>query len=164
MLEWILLALRVLSVIALLCFGGVLLWALWRNMQVVVAQNEWSQQSRGSLVQMMRIDKVYTPTRQLYPLRPITSIGRARSNSIVIDDPYASSEHAVIFLRDGQWWLEDRSSRNGTQLNGEKIEQPLIIADGDIISIGKFGLKLDLQRNSSSSMVASTTTQSVPAI
>ena len=34
-----------------------------------------------------------------------------------ISDPYASGEHSLVAWRSGQWWLEDRDSRNGTLLN-----------------------------------------------
>jgi pSer/pThr/pTyr-binding forkhead associated (FHA) protein len=82
------------------------------------------------------------PTGEVYPLRPLTSIGRSPTNSIVISDNFASSEHALISLKEGRWWLEDRNSRNGTVLNGEAISSPIIVTDGDIISIGNTHLKL----------------------
>ncbi len=83
-------------------------------------------------------------TGTVYPLTALTSIGRSPTNSIPIDDNFASSEHALVALRNGQWWLEDRSSRNGTLLNGMQVTQPVIVTDGDIITIGKIALRIDL--------------------
>jgi pSer/pThr/pTyr-binding forkhead associated (FHA) protein len=37
----------------------------------------------------------------------------------------------------GQWWLKDLQSTNGTFLNGERVEEPIVITDGDQIHCGK---------------------------
>ncbi|MCA9893972.1 MAG: FHA domain-containing protein, partial [Anaerolineae bacterium] len=42
-------------------------------------------------------------------------------------------------------WLEDRNSRNGTSLNGERIDGPIIITHGDVVGIGNFGFRLELE-------------------
>jgi len=66
----------------------------------------------------------------------ITEIGRAADNHIIITSKRTSREHARI-LRDGRKLvLEDRSSANGTYLNGERVLTSLRLRDGDQISIG----------------------------
>lgn len=52
-------------------------------------------------------------------IREVT-IGRSRSNGIVIDGDKVSDIHAKIFYRDGQYWIEDLNSRHGTWVNGER--------------------------------------------
>jgi pSer/pThr/pTyr-binding forkhead associated (FHA) protein len=79
----------------------------------------------------------------LLPLTPFTTIGRSDANSITITDPYASGEHALLTWRNGQWWLEDRDSRNGTLLNEMPVETPVIIGHGDVIGIGQMQLKFE---------------------
>ena len=79
----------------------------------------------------------------LLTLTPFTTIGRSDNNSIVISDPYASGEHALVTWRNGQWWLEDRDSRNGTLLNDLPVETPLIISHGDVIGIGQVQLRFE---------------------
>jgi pSer/pThr/pTyr-binding forkhead associated (FHA) protein len=79
-----------------------------------------------------------------FPLTVVTGLGRALSNTIVIEDAFASSEHALLALRDGRWWLEDLDSRNGTQLNGERLNAPAIVATGDEIGIGGVRLRIEL--------------------
>ncbi|MBS1252343.1 MAG: FHA domain-containing protein FhaB [Anaerolineales bacterium] len=78
-----------------------------------------------------------------FRLRPVTSLGRDMANTIVIPDPSASGEHALISTRDGHWWLEDLGSTNGTYLNDTSVEAPTIIARGDIIRVGHVQLKLE---------------------
>ncbi len=64
------------------------------------------------------------------------SIGRALTNTIVIEDTSASREHCAI-ERDAEarYWLQDLSSRNGTRLNGRFVTKALI-RPGDRIEIG----------------------------
>ena len=87
----------------------------------------------------------HVATGAFYPLRPLTRLGRSPTNDIVIDDSFASSKHAQIILRDGQWWLEDRNSRNGTMLNGALINQSVVVTDGDMIGIGERLFRFDLE-------------------
>ena len=79
----------------------------------------------------------------LLSLTPFTTIGRSDSNAITITDPYASGEHALLIWRNGQWWLEDRDSRNGTLLNDMPVDTPLIISHGDVIGIGQMQLRFE---------------------
>jgi pSer/pThr/pTyr-binding forkhead associated (FHA) protein len=41
--------------------------------------------------------------------------------------------------------LEDQNSRNGTQLNGERISDPTVVSTGDVIGVGRTQLKLELE-------------------
>jgi hypothetical protein len=76
-------------------------------------------------------------------LLPLTTIGRSDASTIVVGDPYASAEHAIVAWRNGQWWLEDRGSRNGTLLNDVPIDEPLVISHGDVIGIGHLQFKFE---------------------
>jgi len=77
-----------------------------------------------------------------FPLRSVTSVGRDLSNTIVLPDPAVSSEHALLALRDGHWWLEDLGSTNGTYLNDVRVQQPTLVVPGDVIRVGHTRLRL----------------------
>jgi putative membrane protein len=79
-----------------------------------------------------------------FPLLPITTIGRASSNTIVLDNGYVSTEHVLITRRGDQWWLEDMGSRNGTLLNGVELGESAVISVGDVIGIGQTQFKVEL--------------------
>lgn len=49
-------------------------------------------------------------------------IGRDPSADLHIDSPDISRKHAVIFIEDGGIFLQDLNSRNGTFMNGMRIE------------------------------------------
>ncbi|MEA3341299.1 MAG: FHA domain-containing protein, partial [Chloroflexota bacterium] len=59
--------------------------------------------------------------------------------------PYASTQHTLLTWREGQWWLEDQGSRNGTRLNSARISSPTVVSTGDVIGVGHTELKLELE-------------------
>lgn len=142
--EAVLLLLRVVSGGLLLSLLLAILAALWRDYRLIAAELEASQRSYGQLVEMRELDGDYVFTGQVFPLLPLTSLGRAPTNTVTVNDTFASSEHALVALRDGQWWLEDRQSRNGTTINELPINQAVVVADGDIIGIGTVRYRISL--------------------
>lgn len=63
-------------------------------------------------------------------------LGRGSGSSIVIKDTFASNQHARVFVRKGQYWLEDMGSTNGTFVNEIQVKQPVVLADGDRLRVG----------------------------
>ena len=85
----------------------------------------------GSLTPDMAPDNVY-------PLLDAEqTIGRLPTNSICLPDGSVSSNHARILRSAEGFVLEDLQSRNGTFVNGEKVEGKRLLADGDLIRLGK---------------------------
>lgn len=144
--ELVLFVLRLASAALLVTVLIVLFIFLWRDFRGAATQVEASRRTYGRLTLLYEVDPTHAVAGQSYPLLSITSLGRAPTNTIPIEDTFASSEHAAVTLRDGQWWLEDRQSRNGTLLNGLPVTQRMIVTDGDIISIGKMRFRLDLEQ------------------
>jgi hypothetical protein len=81
-----------------------------------------------------------------YPLDAVTSLGRDVNNGIVLDDPFASAEHAVLTYRGRNWYIEDRSSTNGTYVNGLPVEGLGPLGFGDEIQVGEIRFRLDRGR------------------
>ena len=77
-----------------------------------------------------------------YPLdRPTLAIGRLPENDIVIDHMGVSGKHAQVSVEGQQITLTDLASRNGTYVNGTRIERAEL-RPNDWISIGKHILTL----------------------
>jgi pSer/pThr/pTyr-binding forkhead associated (FHA) protein len=72
---------------------------------------------------------------------PVT-MGRSQESTIVLDDDYVSSRHARIFSRDGQWYVEDMGSTNGTYLDRTKVTSPTPVKIGVPIRVGKTTVEL----------------------
>jgi hypothetical protein len=79
-------------------------------------------------------------------LDAITSLGRDVNNSIVIDDQFASSEHAVLTFRGRTWYIEDLASTNGTFVNGTPVEGVAPLGYGDEVQIGQVRFRLERPR------------------
>lgn len=77
-----------------------------------------------------------------YPLAEEMTIGRAAGCQVTIDDTYASQLHARVFQRDGQVFVEDIGSTNGTYLNRKKVTGPMVLQRGDQLQIGNTILEL----------------------
>ncbi|MCD7872066.1 MAG: FHA domain-containing protein [Clostridiales bacterium] len=72
-----------------------------------------------------------------------TSIGKSKSNDIVLPLPSVSRFHAVISKKSRDWVITDTFSKNGITVNGKKIEKKATLEDGDVIKIGSVGLKFE---------------------
>lgn len=83
------------------------------------------------------------PVGAVFPLDAIASLGRDVNNTIVVDDPFASGEHAAITFRGRSWYVEDLDSTNGTYLNGSEVEGATPMGYGDEIQIGEVRLRLE---------------------
>ena len=77
-----------------------------------------------------------------YPLTQEITVGRAAGCQVTIDDTYASQLHARVFLREGQVYVEDLGSTNGTYLNRRKVTGPMQVQRGDKLQIGNTVLEL----------------------
>ena len=139
----VLLSLRFLTTVLLYIFLAAVLIILWRDLRRVSGAREPAHRA-GRLVVLPTADQILAVSTA-FPLLPITSIGRAPGNSIALADDFASSEHALLTWREGQWWLEDLGSRNGTLLNSTPVRQPTVLSTGDIIALGRTQLKLEFE-------------------
>ena len=62
-------------------------------------------------------------------------LGRGTECSIMLTDPLCSRVHATLAFRDGKWHIADAQSRNGTYVNGQKIDEAALDV-GHTIRIG----------------------------
>ncbi len=70
------------------------------------------------------------------------TIGRGLSNDLHFGNPWLSRLHARIIHHDGQHFLVDLGSRNGTYLNGQRIaETEVRLVDGDVVMLREIRLR-----------------------
>jgi pSer/pThr/pTyr-binding forkhead associated (FHA) protein len=94
----------------------------------------------GSLTPDGTPDNVYPLLDSAYTL------GRAPGNTISIPDGSVSSNHARILRTPEGFVLEDLQSRNGTFVNGEPVAEKRLLADGDLIRLGKIIMTFNVAR------------------
>jgi hypothetical protein len=140
----VLFGVRVILALFLYGFLGALFWMLWQDVRAASKETTLRARRMGRLVVLdSSLPAVAAGTT--FPLLPVTSLGRAPTNTAALPDDTVSLEHTLLHLRDGQWWLEDLNSRNGTRLNSEKITQPTPVMPGDVIGVGQVKLKIELE-------------------
>lgn len=80
-------------------------------------------------------------------------IGRS-SNTVEQDidltplDQYSvvSRNHAVIFFKEGHYWIGDSGSKNGTFINGKQIfDQPVALSINDVLHFGSIKRGVELK-------------------
>jgi two-component system response regulator AtoC len=63
-------------------------------------------------------------------------IGRGAEADLQLSAPGASRRHAIITMAEGEVRIRDLGSRNGTQVNGQRVEGEQLLFAGDTITIG----------------------------
>ncbi len=84
-----------------------------------------------------RKDSLPFNVKEHYLLKGEITLGRSNNNRIVLKDPYISKNHLKIAEDEGDFYLVDLGSANGTYLNGEKILDVVKLKNGDRIRVGQ---------------------------
>jgi pSer/pThr/pTyr-binding forkhead associated (FHA) protein len=70
------------------------------------------------------------------------TMGRGHDVTLPLGDDYSSGRHARLFAQNGQWFVEDLGSTNGTFLGRAKVSRPEPVPVGVPIRIGKTVIEL----------------------
>lgn len=73
------------------------------------------------------------------------TIGRGDEASVCIRDTWASRVHCRLEVRDGELWVEDLDSVNGTLVNGELVTKQTLNS-GDQLTVGITTFKVTWSR------------------
>lgn len=95
--------------------------------------------------------------------KPDVSIGRDRSNDVVLVRGNVSKVHAHLLHNRGSFVVVDNKSTNGTFVNGERIESPHVLNDNDKIFIGDFVLEVSQDDSTGDVVAAKVSAKSPPA-
>jgi DNA-binding winged helix-turn-helix (wHTH) protein len=70
-------------------------------------------------------------------------IGRDPTGTIAIDHTSVSRRHARLTVRDTVATIEDLGSRNGTFVNGQRIDRATALRDGDVVALGPVSIVIE---------------------
>ena len=94
--------------------------------------------ARGRGPGHLRILEPESRQGESYALADELTVGRGGGCGIVLaDDSFVSTVHARVFRRDGDFFVEDLGSRNGTLLNGEPLAHATPLRRGDHVQFGR---------------------------
>jgi len=71
---------------------------------------------------------------------PLTRLGRHPDSEISLDDITVSRRHAEVERTANGYVVRDAGSLNGTYLNAERIDDEVVLHQGDELQVGKFRL------------------------
>jgi pSer/pThr/pTyr-binding forkhead associated (FHA) protein len=77
-----------------------------------------------------------------HPLNGEQTLGRDPTADLVIPDRSVSRRHASVRVEGATAVVEDLGSRNGTFVNGQAIDSPCRLREGDVIGLGGTLLEL----------------------
>lgn len=137
----IMLLLRVAVVFLLYFFLWQVLRVVSRDLRGAAAPLPHTPAPYGQLV-VTSAGQTGIPVGKIFPLSPVTIIGRSTETEIALNDSFLSNEHARLELREAVWWLEDLNSTNGTFLNGFEVRGSTELHPGDVVRVGRVELKL----------------------
>ncbi|MGK7872054.1 MAG: FHA domain-containing protein [Xenococcaceae cyanobacterium] len=76
------------------------------------------------------------------------TFGRNPDNHFVISDPWISRNHAMLqYMAGGEFYLIDLGSRNGTFVNGRRVNIPITLEDNDRVTFGQTELEFHCPRS-----------------
>lgn len=76
-----------------------------------------------------------------YELGMQATLGRGSANDIVLESPVLSTRHARVYMKDGEYWVEDMGSLNGTRLDGVPVAESMRLDRLHVITLAD---KIDL--------------------
>ena len=101
---------------------------------------------RQSVFPRMRVLTEGVSPQIFYPLEEGRSrIGRSTENAIVLQDSLVSRHHAELEFEGSELVLRDVGGKNPIRVNGEEIDGPRNLQDGDRVSIGQTELRVELR-------------------
>jgi hypothetical protein len=142
--EWFILLLRVLFIFLLYFFLFQIVRTIARELRAVAittagggrATVEGPPRAVARLVLEEDVEDGL-PAGTAFALRPGAVVGRRPSSEIYLNDNFMSGEHARFTLHEGQWWVADLGSTNGTSVDGTRIDRPTPLHDGAEVRFGR---------------------------
>jgi hypothetical protein len=100
-----------------------------------------AEKARGRAPSRVRFLDPPSRRGETFALGDELTIGRGGGCGIVLDDGFVSQVHARLYLRDGNAYIEDLGSRNGTIVNGQPFQGALQLQRGDRVQFGQTTLE-----------------------
>lgn len=90
---------------------------------------------------MLKLQVKNTPTRSIWLVGNTLTLGKGKTNHLVIDDPFVEDIHAEVQLRGDEIYLVDKAGSK-TIVNGQEIDRQQLINLGDVIRLNTVELEV----------------------
>ena len=142
-----LLIIRLGMALVLYGFLGWAVWTLWRDIK---RQSELMATRRFPEIKL--VNRIEAEELSYQFNIPDLVIGRDQTCDLTLDEKTVSAEHARLVYHHGNWWVEDLHSRNGTRLNLELVNTPVVLTSGDELQLGQVMLQIEISDYSDRSL------------
>ncbi len=139
----ILLILRFAFTASLYLFLGWIIYTLWQELKSQSKTLESYQVPPITL--QLEVDG--NAINQAFTVPEIT-LGRNLTCDFCLEDHTVSAEHARLIYRQGQWWVEDLQSTNGTFLNQLPVNEAMVITSADELQCGQAVISITISEKS----------------
>jgi pSer/pThr/pTyr-binding forkhead associated (FHA) protein len=126
-----------LALYAFLAWGLYTIWNQIRSNSMILTKRQIPSITLASLEGSGGFEREFTQLEIF--------VGRDVNCDFPIGDDTVSAHHAHLNFHHNQWWVEDLHSKNGTYLNGERVETPTVIITGDELRCGKIDISLTIK-------------------
>lgn len=134
--EYIIALLRYIAPVATIIILAVCIISLFRNRPRVHKLARMIDQSSGEIIDITHWE---------------TSIGKSKSNDIVLPVSTVARFHAVVAKKRKDWVITDTSNSTiGVMVNGENVDGSCVIEHNDVITIGNVPFKFECEEAVSS--------------
>jgi len=111
------------------------LWQIARTITIHLGVKERSSRRRSAKeIVIVRSD---SQSGLEIPIDSVVVMGRSEQADVILDDSYASEFHLRFSLDNGNLFVQDLGSTNGTYVNGRRITAPVTVTRGDAVQVGK---------------------------
>lgn len=145
--DWFILALRLAFIALIYIFLYQVARVSIRELVAIgsTARDDTSPGMSGSATSLEVVDPAESSLAigSRFPLDHYSTVGRRDDNTIVIDDAFISGAHAQLSFDQGNWWLQDLGSTNGTALNGAPVRSKVQVQQDDIVQFGRVSLRME---------------------
>ncbi len=128
----ILLILRFAFAASLYLFLGWIIYTLWQDL---ISQSKTLESYQVPSI-TLHSEAIERSLEQTFSIPEIT-VGRNLTCDFCLEDHTVSAEHAQLIFRQGQWWVEDLQSTNGTFLNQLPVNAAMVITNADELQCGQ---------------------------
>ncbi len=134
----------VLRVLIIAVIYIIIFWALRIMYKDIKGQNKKKNSIKRLGLEVIQIGQGNSILKvgSVVPISTRLTIGRKEDNELILDDQYVSGHHAVVFLKNNDYVIQDLKSTNGVVVNGNILEKPIYLNIDDEIAIGEYVFKV----------------------
>ena len=91
---------------------------------------------------MFKLQIKDTPQKSIWLVGPYVTVGRAKSNNLVVDVPGVENLHVELDVSGDTIFITDKSGDQSVVVNGEQLQRKRLIKHGDVIMLNTVELEL----------------------